>query len=126
MGLVNMSVRVTTTGNPIIPGLVIDTATTVLVRVAGPSLTQFGVQGVLPNPKVSVYFAGRVVAENDDWGTNEAAVMVAAAKVGAFPFVKGSKDAALVVDLTPGAYTCVITGEPGTTGEILLEVYRVP
>jgi hypothetical protein len=126
MGLVNMSIRVVTNGSPIIPGIVVDTPLKALIRVAGPSLSQFGVQGVLSNPKVTVYAAGRIIGENDDWGTNEAAVTVAVAKTGAFPFTKSSKDAALVVDLPVGAYTCVVTGDPGTTGEVILEVYRVP
>jgi hypothetical protein len=126
MGLVNMSIRVVTAGNPIIPGIVIDTPLKALIRVAGPALSQFGVQGVLGNPKVTVYAAGRIIGENDDWGTNEAAVTAAATKTGAFPFPRGSRDAALIVDLPVGAYTCVVTGDPGSTGEVLLEVYRVP
>ena len=126
MGLVNMSIRVVTNGSPIIPGIVVDTPLKALIRVAGPSLSQFGVQGVLSNPKVTVYAAGRIIGENDDWGTNEAVVTAAVTKTGAFPFTKGSKDAALVVDLPVGAYTCVVTGDPGTTGEVILEVYRVP
>ena len=126
MGLVNMSIRVVTNGSPIIPGIVVDTPLKALIRVAGPSLSQFGVQGVLSNPKVTVYAAGRIIGENDDWGTNETVVTAAVTKTGAFPFTKGSKDAALVVDLPVGAYTCVVTGDPGTTGEVILEVYRVP
>ena len=126
MGLVNMSIRVVTNGSPIIPGIVVDMPLKALIRVAGPSLAQFGVQGALSNPKVTVYAAGRIIGENDDWGTNEAVVTAAVTKTGAFPFTKGSKDAATVVDLPVGAYTCVVTGDPGTTGEVILEVYRVP
>lgn len=126
MGLVNMSIRVLNSGSPIIPGIVIDTPLKALIRVAGPSLAQFGVQGALANPKVTVYAAGRPIGENDDWGSNEAAVTAASAKTGAFPLIRGSKDAALIVDLPIGAYTCVVTGDPGSTGEVLLEVYRVP
>jgi len=125
-GLVNMSIRVETTGSPIIPGLVVDTPTKVLIRVAGPSLTQFGVQRVLSNPKITVYSAGRPIGENDDWESNRAAVIDASSRAGAFPFLSGSKDAALVVDLPAGAYTCVVTGDPGSTGEVILEVYKVP
>ena len=51
MGLVNMSIRVVTNGSPIIPGIVVDTPLKALIRVAGPSLGQFGVQGTLSNPK---------------------------------------------------------------------------
>ena len=129
-GLSNMSVRAAVPANgQIIPGIVLDQPCRVLVRVAGPALAAFGVPGTLPNPKVFLYSGQNVVASNDDWSstpTNQTAVQSAVTKSGAFAFTAGSKDAALVADLAAGSYTCVIVGDTGTTGEVLLEVYRVP
>jgi hypothetical protein len=43
--------------------------------------------------------------------------------VGAFPLRSGSKDAALIVTLQPGAYTVQVTSVSGATGVALIEVY---
>ena len=46
---------------------------------------------------------------------------------GAFALTAGSKDAALLVSLPPGAYTAIVRGGAGATagGVVLLEVYEV-
>jgi hypothetical protein len=46
--------------------------------------------------------------------------------VGAFAYAAGSTDAALIVNLPPGAYTAEVTGVGGTSGVSLVEVYEVP
>jgi hypothetical protein len=43
--------------------------------------------------------------------------------VGAFAITAGSKDAALVSNLTPGSYTAQVTGADGKGGLVILEVY---
>ncbi|HRE84250.1 MAG TPA: hypothetical protein PLN52_24615, partial [Opitutaceae bacterium] len=114
----------------LIAGFVIEsTAKQVLVRGVGPQLTEFDVAGVLADPKISVYdSAGRLVAENDNWSSgsaNETAQIVAtAAKAGAFPLNAGSKDAALLRTLPPGAYTVHVSGVGGTSGVAMAEVYK--
>lgn len=129
-GLSNISVRaVVPSGGQVIPGFVLDAPTRVLVRVAGPALAAFGVAGTLPNPRLTVLNPTGPMGINDDWSAglaNQIGVQDAAVKAGAFPFTQGSQDAALVLDLPAGSYTCLVTGEPGTTGEVLIEVYRVP
>ena len=125
-GFANMSVRaIVPNGSQVIPGLVLDAPTKVLVRVAGPALAAFGVPGTLPNPKFAVFSGNTQITSNDDW-TATSEMADATRRSGAFSFQNGSKDAALVLDLAAGNYTVVITGDPGTTGEVLLEVYRVP
>jgi hypothetical protein len=128
-GLSNMSVRaVVPSGSQIIPGIVLDSPSRLLIRVAGPALANFGVSGTLPNPKFTVMSGSNVVAANDDWSStaqNQSEVTAAVARTGAFAFAPGSRDAAVVVDLNPGNYTCIINGGAGTTGEVILEVYRV-
>lgn len=129
-GLSNMSVRtVVPAGGQVIPGLVLDAPTRVLVRVAGPTLASFGVADTLPNPRLSLFNGTTAIASNDDWSdtaANQTAVQTAANRTGAFAFLAGSKDAAIVADLAAGSYTCLISGEGNTSGEVILEVYRVP
>lgn len=129
-GFANMSVRaVVPLNGQVIPGLVLVSPTRVLIRVAGPALAGFGVVGTLPNPKLTVMAGNVAVATNDDWtatAANLAAVQDAANRTGAFGFAPGSRDAAIVLDLAAGNYTCIISGDTGTSGEVILEVYRVP
>lgn len=93
----------------------------VVVRAIGPALTGFGVEGAVANPKLQIFnAAGAVILENDDWsGADTAAAFTA---VSAFSLPVGSKDAALVTTLAPGAYTMQVTAG-NETGIALAEVY---
>jgi hypothetical protein len=132
--LINIATRaqVGTGGNILIPGFVIGGTGVeeLLVRADGPSLTSFGVTGVLAQPSLTVtaQSTGQSIGSNTGWGTNANPSQVAsiAASVGAFAFASGSADSALVVNLAPGAYTMQITGVDATTGVALAEVYEVP
>jgi hypothetical protein len=133
--LVNLSTRafVGTGEAALTAGFVVTGSTPkrVLVRGIGPALTAFGVPSVLGDPVLRVYEQSRVMAQNDDWQTplqggataNELAAAATAA--GAFPLVAGSRDAALLITLAPGAYTAVVSGANDTTGAGLVEVYEV-
>ena len=70
---------------------------------------------------------GAPVAENDDWSTstNKAAIIAATAKL-TFPFTEGSLDAAILITLSAGNYTALISGKNDTTGVALVEVYEIP
>ena len=128
-GLINLSVRAQVPADgQIIPGIVLDSPTQVLIRVSGPSLKMFKVDGYLLDPKLTLYdSSGKMIEFNDDWGSRAAEIIAANSAAGAFPFMAdNSKDAAMVVNLAAGAYTCLVTGDKGTTGEVLLEVYRLP
>ncbi len=126
--LVNVSARnaVGTGANILIAGFVVDgtAAKTLLIRGIGAKLAEFGVGGVLADPKLEIYNAsGTKIAENDSWN---ALLQPIARSVGAFDLTVGSRDSALVLTLPPGAYTAQISGMGGTTGEALVEVYEVP
>lgn len=124
-GLINLSTRAPVTASePLVSGFIIATGAdrTMLLRAAGPALSGFGVAGVLADPVLTLYRGSTALASNDNWLATDAAVMTAA---GAFSFAAGSKDAALVITLTPGAYTAQVSGNAGTTGLALLEVYDV-
>lgn len=99
-----------------------------LLRAVGPGLAGLGIQSFLSDPKLTLTTAsGVVAAENDNWSSaeNVADVQRSSATVGAFPLSAGSRDAALLVTLTPGNYTALVRGG-GTTGTVLVEVYEVP
>ena len=133
--LVNLSTRgqVGTSGNIMIPGITIGPGNgtrTVLIRAAGPALTALNVQGALADPTISVVdSSGNTVARNDNWGTpvgNEpdAATMAGIfTTAGAFAFATGSLDSALVASVGPGSYTVLVSGNAGSTGVALVEVY---
>jgi hypothetical protein len=130
--LVNISARaqVETGGNVFIVGFVIGGSgtETLLIRADGPGLTQFGVNGTLAQPTLSVFDAtGVVIASNTGWGTNSNPAMLAntAASVGAFALAPGSADCASIVSLSAGAYTAQISGANNTTGVALAEIYEV-
>ena len=46
-------------------------------------------------------------------------------QVGAFMLPRDSADCAMLVTLTPGAYTVQVTGMNGSQGNALIEVYKV-
>ena len=127
--IINVSARMNVTGGQgtLVAGFVIGGTVpkTVLIRAIGPTLTQFGVAGALPDPQIAVYAGSTQVAFDDNWetGTSTAAqISSASAQVGAFALPAGSKDAALLLTLQPGAYTVLVSG--GTaTGIALVEVY---
>lgn len=126
--LANVSSRssLTTTDGFLISGFVLTGTTngSLLVRGVGPALTQFGVTGALADPIVGLYDStGRMVANNDNWTATS--LVSSASSVGAFALVSGSKDAALTLTLTPGAYTAQVSGATGTTGGALLEIYEL-
>lgn len=126
--LVNISARnqVGTGADVLIAGFTISGSGTkrLLIRAVGPKLADFGVGGVLADPKLSVYSGQTEVAENDNWDASLATTFNA---VGAFPLTPGSKDAAMVVPLAAGqSYTVEASGADGSTGQAMIEVYEVP
>jgi hypothetical protein len=95
-----------------------------LIRAIGPKLASFGVSGFLADPKLEVYnSAGVKVTEDDNWSPALSSMFTS---VGAFDLDAGSKDAAVLIALAPGAYTAQVKGATGGTGEALIEVYEVP
>jgi len=100
----------------------------VLVRGVGPALTAFGVTGALADPRFEVFREGSVIGRNDNWedGAAGGSIAAASASVGAFALAAGSRDAALILNLFPGAYTAQVSGSGDQTGTALVEVYEVP
>ena len=130
--LTNTAVRaqVGTGASVLIPGLTVGDGAmkTVLIRAVGPGLTQFGVEGVLAEPVVTLLVGTEIFRTNTGWGSSPdaAAIRTAAAKVGAFALAENGKDSVLLVTLSPGGYTIQVSGANNTTGVALVEVYEVP
>ncbi len=137
--LVNLSTRgfVGTGDDVLVAGFVVagDTPKRVLVRGIGPALAGFGVTGSLSDPVLKIFRGETVIAENNDWeqpqpgvsgGGSEGSVIAAAASgAGAFSLPTGSKDAAVIITLAPGAYSAVVSGANSSSGAGLVEVYEL-
>jgi hypothetical protein len=121
--LINISTRgqVQTGNNVMIGGFIIqgDTAKTVLIRAVGPNLANYGVTGVLADPKLEVYSGQTIIASNDDWGTAANAAAITA--TGLAPV--SPLESAILITLQPGAYTAIVSGVNGGTGVGIVEVF---
>lgn len=127
--LMNLSVlKQLVAGESLTAGFVIEGSTTrtVLIRAAGPVLSEFGVPTPMANPALAVFNALEVqIAENDNWGGDQQLTNIGAA-VGAFPLTSfSSRDSALLVTLAPGEYTVQVNAVDGAAGAVLVEVYEV-
>jgi hypothetical protein len=127
--LVNISARanVRQDAELLIAGFVIAgiEAKTVLIRGVGPGLSQFGLSGALVDPKIELFRGSTLIDLNDNWGGG-ATLTEVFTRVGAFPLAAASRDAALLVDLLPGAYSVQVSGNNGGTGPALVEIYELP
>ena len=123
----NLSARnkVGTGGNILIAGFTLTGSGTrnLLIRAVGPTLSNFGVPGVLADPKLEIYSGTTKVTENDNWSS---ALSSTFASVGAFGLTPGSKDAAITVSLPAGGYTVQVSGADGGVGEAIVEIYELP
>lgn len=128
--IVNLSIRTNagTGAQTLIVGFAIGGAGTtgtkpLLVRAVGPTLSLFGLSGLLADPVATVYQASTVVASNDNW-SGDATVSARIAQVNAFGFASSaSLDAALALTPVGSDYTIQITGKNNGTGLTLAEIY---
>ena len=122
LGNVSTRGQVGTGANILIGGLIVGGSTPkpVVIRALGPTLTQFGVTGVLADPFLQLRDAnGNLVEANNDWQQSpEAAIINADGKA-----PSSAKESAMAPTLSPGNYTALVSGVGGTTGTALVEVY---
>jgi hypothetical protein len=136
--LANLSTRGSVSANgKLIPGFVIDGTGTkdIVVRAAGPLLAGFGVSAAMADPGLALVstVAGEARIENDDWegSDNLSGLLSASAAVGALPFDRGSKDAAILTSVPLRAeggskgYTVEVSAIDSAAGIALAEVYDV-
>jgi hypothetical protein len=130
-GLVNLSTRaqVGSGAAVLVPGFVItgDKPLRVLIRGVGPGLAAYGVTGFLPDPEIEFFSGSHSIGGNGDWEDGDVAALEAAfSQAGAFPLAAGSKDAAILLELAPGAYTAHIRSSDQDQGVALLEAFFLP
>jgi alpha-tubulin suppressor-like RCC1 family protein len=129
--LVNISTRgkVQTGEDVMIAGIIIQgtAAQNVVINVAGPYLSNFGVAGPLANPQLTLVRSSdnAVIATNDNWQTQANPAHVAAIQAtGKQP--NNPLEPAIIATLPPGAYTAIVSGVGGGTGVAVVGVFRVP
>ena len=120
--LANISTRglVQTGDDVMIGGIIIlgTDAQQVLLRAIGPSLP---VAGKLADPTLELHDKdGSTIASNDDWRSDQEADIIATT-------IPPTKDAesAILMTLTPDAYTAIVRGKDNTTGIALVEAYQL-
>ena len=127
--LINLSLRAPTAPGDgvLIAGVVVGPGESarLLIRAIGPGLAQFGVEGAVKFPEISVYQGKRLIASGGAWSESGLVhdINVASGSAGAFPLAMQSADSAITVALDPGAYTIQVGDREGGRGEVLTEVY---
>jgi hypothetical protein len=93
--------------------------TTVLFRAIGPSLP--GVPNALQDTTLELYNGqGNIIASNDNWQDSQGAAIQATTIPPTDP-----REAAILRQLVPGAYTAIVRGKNNTTGVGLIEAYQL-
>jgi arylsulfate sulfotransferase len=120
----NLSTRSTISSgdNVLINGFIIrgTEPKTMVLRALGPSLSGFGVSGVLADPVLKLYnSSGTLIATNDNWQSDSHNADIQ--KNGFAP--PRLLESATLQTLAPGAYTVVVRGKDPTPGIGLVELY---
>jgi hypothetical protein len=91
-----------------------------VLRALGPSLSGFGLSGVLSDPVLSVYNSSRtLIATNDNWQSDPNHFVVESN--GLAP--ANLSESAIARNMPPGAYTVIVRGRDQTPGIGLVELY---
>ncbi|MFT7687220.1 MAG: hypothetical protein ACI9FB_002572 [Candidatus Azotimanducaceae bacterium] len=122
--LQNIATRglVSTGDGVLIVGLVISGSEPkkLVVRAKGPSLSEQGVEGVLADPEMTLFSGATVIDSNDNWQdharSDEVPESLRPGNV---------MEATIYTELTPGAYTAIVSGVGGSTGVGIVEVFEV-
>jgi hypothetical protein len=124
--LANLSVRanVQTADNVAIDGIIVrgGTPKRVLFRGIGPELHGQGVTAELSDPTMDLHDAnGALMTSNDNWRSAPNAAEIEA--TGLAP--RDDREPAILLTLSPGNYTSIVSGVNGTTGVALAEAYKL-
>jgi len=126
--LANISARglVQTQENVMIGGLILGgsaNSTKVVVRGLGPSLADAGLGQTLADPTLDLPMSARVPRQRDDNWQDDAATAAQLTSFGLAP--KKAQEAAILINLPPGAFTAILAGKDGGTGVGLVEIYNL-
>lgn len=90
----------------------------VALRGIGPSLSSFGLTGLLQDPVLELRSANSSVFTNDNWKDTQRSLIEGG------PYQPSNdRESVMLLTLTPATYTAILTGKGGTTGIGLVEVY---
>jgi hypothetical protein len=93
----------------------------VLLRVIGPSLSQYGVSGALSDPTLELHDPnGSLIFQNDNWRTDQEQQILDSNLA-----PSDDKESAIIATLQPGGYTAIIRGKNNSTGVALVELYSL-
>src|SRR5436189_41029 len=92
----------------------------VVIRGLGPTLTQFGVSGVLADPTLDLHNSTSSITTNDNWKDTQQAAIQATNLA-----PPNNLESALVTTVPAGNYTAILEGSNGGTGIGLVEIYKV-
>lgn len=124
IALINVSTRGTAGAgdNVMIAGFIIEGTMprTVAIRVLGPTLSTFGLTGVLADPNCTLISGATEIGKSDNWRSDATS---AAALTGSQLAPLSDKEPGLVRTLAPGNYTVVVRGAGSQVGVALIEVY---
>jgi hypothetical protein len=127
--LANISTRgfVRTADNVMIGGFILgggSGSVDVVVRGLGPSLGQFGLTDVLPDPVLELHDGnGALLIENDNWQDDP----VSAAHLTALGLAPpNASESGIFTTLPPGLFTAILTGKDNGVGLGLVEMYEHP
>jgi hypothetical protein len=99
----------------------------VLIRAAGPSLTQFGLPDPLANPQLELHDTSNTIGMNDNWQTTQIGGVITSdqvAEIQTSGLAPGDPlEPAIIATLLPGSYTAIVQGVNGGTGLGTAEVY---
>ena len=120
-GNISTRLSVGTGDNVLIGGFIINgnQAKKIIIRGIGPSLP---LSGTLANPFLELHDSfGATIASNDDWinSPDKQAIIDSTLQPA------NDKEPAILMTLTPGAYTAVLSGVSNTSGIALVEVYDI-
>src|SRR5437762_2491625 len=124
--LANISTRaLVQTGNHVLIGGFIISGTgpkKLVMRALGPTLSSFGVPGVLQNPTLELHNAsGALIAFNDNWGDTPNKQQI----IDAHLAPPNAAEPAILATLDPGNYTAIVRGVNNTTGVAVVEGYDI-
>ncbi|MEY2521074.1 MAG: hypothetical protein QOF24_2833 [Verrucomicrobiota bacterium] len=110
--------------NVLIGGFIIQgtQAKQLIIRAIGPSLLASGITGAISDPMLELHnSAGNVIAANDDWQDGPQA-----SQIQGLGFAPGNPaESAMMITLSPGSYTAIVSGFNGAQGIGLIEAYEM-
>ena len=129
LGNISTRLQVSTGSNVMIAGFIIqgNSPKKVIIRAAGPSLTQFGIQNALSNPQLELHDATSTIGRNDNWQTTQLGGVITSdqmAEIQNSGLAPGdSAESAIIATLPAGSYTAIVQGANDGTGVGIIELY---